>query len=172
MQHVALPRIKTRAPASHDLVRHFHREGWLAQPFPKGQLVRLMISADGGMIFSQAKEIHPKLPDRAATILRNLFRPERLWNVFLCVREQHTGHFWILDKLVEDGESLQLLGTEERVSRLPRYFLCPEARTAPPLTTVAACLKALADGHHLLFRHLTNPGWHPESIVLLTCPKG
>lgn len=171
MKHIPMPTIKTRAEASTDLLRHFRAEGWIAQPYPKGQMVRLMVSEDGGMIFSQSKEIHPKLSQNTSLVLRRVLRPLKGWNGFLCVREAQTGHLWIFDMIIEEGQTLDMLGAAARIKKLPRYFICPEATVALPLVTVEACHRHLTQGRNILFRHVTIPGWRPEAMALLTCPK-
>lgn len=158
--------IRKTAEASPKLLQHFLDEGWIAQPYPKGNLLRFEVDASGKVKFLGQE---PKLSSSALSLLSDIFRPPTSHDTFLCVREHGSGHLWIIDQLDQAGELLENTKLMERLSKIPRNFISPEIKIAVSTTSIHSCNRHLTQGRHILFRHATIPGWRREATVLLTC---
>ena len=164
-----VPPVKTRAPASQDLIDHFREEGWYGQARPRGRLVNVMVDASGELTLSDPRV---KIEARTGLLARNLLRPQKGWNVFLAVRQHRTGTLWIIDCLMWEGRPLGDTTLMGRLIYLPISLVnFPEMRSSPVILSPIVFRNVLVAQHDILFRHPTLPGWCRDGMVLLTAPR-
>lgn len=165
-----IPAVRTRSPASDHLIHHFLDNGWLGQVRPKGVLLKISVGASGKITTTHANTTS-LVNQGVAAILQSKFRPASGLNAYLAIREQGTKRIWIVDCLLSEGLPMTAVALDARLRKIPKDFISPTLKVATPIATSQAVHKAIEQGHNLLFRHPTMPGWRQEGMVILTAPK-